>query len=73
MFGCGPSKTTAVDNVTFNCYEDQITIIAGPNGAGKSTLLNMLTGNVTQNYRPIVAWHVAFEEHILLISDCFYE
>ena len=64
---------TAVDNVTFNCYEDQITIVAGLNGAGKSTLLHMLTGNVTRNYRHIFGWHVAFKEYILLISDCFYE
>ena len=46
--------TTAVDNVSFNCYEDQITILAGPNGAGKSTLVHMLTGNVTRNYRHIL-------------------
>ena len=51
VFGYGSSKTTAVDNVTFNCYEDQITILVGQNGAGKSTLVHMLTGKVTRNYR----------------------
>ncbi len=35
---------TAVDNVDFRVYTDQIKAIIGPNGAGKTTVFNMLTG-----------------------------
>jgi len=39
---------TAVDQVSFQAYDRQITAIIGPNGAGKTTLFNCLTGF----YRP---------------------
>ncbi|MBV9203353.1 MAG: ABC transporter ATP-binding protein [Alphaproteobacteria bacterium] len=39
---------TAVDDVSFSAYRDQITAIIGPNGAGKTTIFNCLTGF----YRP---------------------
>jgi branched-chain amino acid transport system ATP-binding protein len=35
---------TAVDNVSFQALDQQITAIIGPNGAGKTTLFNCLTG-----------------------------
>ncbi len=35
---------TAVDNVSFQALDRQITAIIGPNGAGKTTLFNCLTG-----------------------------
>jgi len=35
---------TAVDSVTFQAADQQITAIIGPNGAGKTTLFNCLTG-----------------------------
>lgn len=34
----------AVDNISFEIEEGQITGILGPNGAGKSTTIKMLTG-----------------------------
>eukprot|EP01135_Chromosphaera_perkinsii_P008446 Nk52_evm14s1360 gene=Nk52_evmTU14s1360 len=34
----------AVDNLSLNMYEDQITSFLGHNGAGKTTTMNMLTG-----------------------------
>jgi len=34
----------AVDNVSFNAADRQITAIIGPNGAGKTTVFNCLTG-----------------------------
>jgi branched-chain amino acid transport system ATP-binding protein len=35
---------TAVDSVSFQAMDQQITAIIGPNGAGKTTLFNCLTG-----------------------------
>lgn len=35
---------TAVDEVSFQAFDRQITAIIGPNGAGKTTLFNCLTG-----------------------------
>ncbi|KAJ6635436.1 Phospholipid-transporting ATPase ABCA3 [Pseudolycoriella hygida] len=34
----------AVNHLTLNMYEDQITVLLGHNGAGKSTTMSMLTG-----------------------------
>lgn len=34
----------AVDDVSFNAANRQITAIIGPNGAGKTTVFNCLTG-----------------------------
>jgi branched-chain amino acid transport system ATP-binding protein len=39
---------TAVHDLSFTAYEDEITAIIGPNGAGKTTVFNCLTGF----YRP---------------------
>lgn len=35
---------TAIDAVSFQAYDQQVTAIIGPNGAGKTTLFNCLTG-----------------------------
>ncbi|XP_074643630.1 phospholipid-transporting ATPase ABCA1-like [Tubulanus polymorphus] len=37
-------KKTAVDGLTINFYEDQITSFLGHNGAGKTTTMSILTG-----------------------------
>ncbi|KAM3964373.1 phospholipid-transporting ATPase ABCA3 [Aphomia sociella] len=36
----------AVNNLSLNIYDDQITVLLGHNGAGKSTTISMLTGNL---------------------------
>lgn len=38
------NKKVAVDNLTLNMYEGEITILLGDNGAGKTTTMSMLTG-----------------------------
>lgn len=40
----GKKAVTAVDGISLDIYESQITAILGHNGAGKTTLFNILTG-----------------------------
>lgn len=40
MFG----KSTVVNQLSLNMFEDQITVLLGHNGAGKTTTMNLLTG-----------------------------
>src|ERR1700747_1648665 len=35
---------TAVDDLSFSAYRDEIPAVIGPNGAGKTTVFNCLTG-----------------------------
>lgn len=37
-------KKFAVNNLSLNIYENQITVLIGHNGAGKTTTMNMITG-----------------------------
>lgn len=37
-------RNVAVDNLSLNMYENQITVLLGHNGAGKTTTMSMLTG-----------------------------
>lgn len=38
------NNNVAVNDLTLNIYDDQITVLLGHNGAGKSTTISMLTG-----------------------------
>lgn len=40
------AKEAAVDNLTMNLYQGEITVLLGENGAGKTTLIMMLIGMV---------------------------
>ena len=42
--GFGYYSKTAVDNMSLNIYNNQITALLGHNGAGKTTTMNMITG-----------------------------
>lgn len=44
VFSTEKGKKTAVNGVSLNLYEGQITVLLGHNGAGKTTLMSMLTG-----------------------------
>ncbi|GBP54696.1 ATP-binding cassette sub-family A member 3 [Eumeta japonica] len=43
-------KNLAVNELSLNVYEGQITVLLGHNGAGKSTTISMLTGNIEPTY-----------------------
>ena len=42
--GFGTQRKTAVNNLSLNIYDRQITALLGHNGAGKTTTMNMITG-----------------------------
>ena len=44
MFLEGSGSVAAVNDVTLNLYEGQITALVGQRGAGKTTIVNLLTG-----------------------------
>ncbi|XP_076823215.1 phospholipid-transporting ATPase ABCA3-like isoform X1 [Clavelina lepadiformis] len=44
VFKSGANEKVAVDNLTLNMFEKQITVLLGHNGAGKTTTMSMLTG-----------------------------
>ncbi|XP_072019069.1 cholesterol transporter ABCA5-like [Amphiura filiformis] len=45
----GKPDVKAVDGISLDIYEGQITCLLGHNGAGKSTLINLLTGLMNAN------------------------
>lgn len=63
---------TAVENVSLEMYEDQITVLLGPNGAGKTTTANIIVGIVkpTQGfiriYKSNVLWRLLGETQTYL-------
>jgi putative ABC transport system ATP-binding protein len=48
-FGTGEARTTAVQNVSFDAYFQEMLFIVGPSGSGKTTLLSMLSGILRPN------------------------
>ncbi|KAL3853548.1 hypothetical protein ACJMK2_017083 [Sinanodonta woodiana] len=46
-FGSVENRTLAVNGMSLNMYEGQITSLLGHNGAGKTTTINMLTGFIS--------------------------
>jgi len=44
VFDTSAGRMVAVNNLTFNLYENQVFCLLGHNGAGKSTAMNMMTG-----------------------------
>lgn len=55
----------AVNHLSLNIYDDQITVLLGHNGAGKSTTISMLTGLI------ILQLFCAFTQHFRTITSLF--
>src|SRR5262249_49393170 len=43
-FGCGETKTVALQDVSVEFHPGQLNLLMGPSGSGKSTLLAVLSG-----------------------------
>ncbi|MCL4125297.1 UNVERIFIED_CONTAM: hypothetical protein GTU68_066750, partial [Idotea baltica] len=61
----GKEDLHAVDGISMDIYEGQITAILGHNGAGKTTLFNMLTGMIS----PSKGWASIFNLDICDLND----
>lgn len=57
---------TAIEDLSFNAYDRQITAIIGPNGAGKTTLFNCLTGFYKPTCGRLTLFHNATKQTYLL-------
>jgi ABC-type multidrug transport system ATPase subunit len=53
----------AVDNLSLNMYEGQITVLLGHNGAGKTTTMSMITGKKN------IVWLMTFKRVIIIEQD----
>jgi len=62
-FNTGKNKFCALNNISFNVYENEIFAIIGHNGAGKSTLLNILTGLYPESSGNILYDSINFKEN----------
>lgn len=66
VFSSGKSsKTVAVEGLSLDFYEGQITTLLGQNGAGKTTTINMLTGK----FPPHSGWATVYDKDIVYEFD----
>lgn len=61
--GDGEGKEAAVDNLSMNLYQSEITVLLGENGAGKTTLIMMLIGMVASTTGTVTVGQLEIGRH----------
>lgn len=64
-------ETEAINNLTFNIYQNEIVAIVGPSGCGKSTLLSILT-NLEEKSDGIINFNSDNKIGYMLQSDSLF-
>src|SRR5471030_1608991 len=77
-FSTGDSKTTAVNDVSFDLNYGEMLYIVGPSGSGKTTLLSIISGILRPNEGAVTVnkqelWNLSDDErtHFRLYSIGF--
>ncbi len=65
-FGSSAESVIAVNNLSMNFYEDEISVVLGPNGAGKTTLFSMIVGTLAPSSGDVTVAGYSVKKNLLL-------